>query len=184
MAELAAGDPFAGIDLPGEVGGCRLEGCAPAPITSIAPWPGRKGAADAALRAIGLGFPEPGQVIAAGAARVVWAGRATAFLIGADPPEGLAEHAALTDQGDGWAGLRLSGGAAEAVLARLVPLDLRPGALPPGRAARSLLNHVPCLILREAGTAFELYVFRSMAGTAAHELAEAMRSVAARAALG
>jgi heterotetrameric sarcosine oxidase gamma subunit len=183
VAELLATDAFAGLGLPVALGGCRLEACAPAPITSVAPWPGRDAEADAALRSIGLGFPDPGQVISNGAARAVWAGRATAFLIGADLPEGLAEHAALTDQSDGWAGLRLTGDKAEAVLARLVPLDLRPGAMPPGRAARSLLNHMPCLILRETEAAFEIHVFRSMAGTAVHELHEAMRSVAGRAAI-
>jgi heterotetrameric sarcosine oxidase gamma subunit len=183
VAELIATDAFAGLDLPITAGACRLEACAPAPITSVSPWPGRIQAADAALRAVGLAFPRPGQVVAAGSTRAVWAGRATAFLIGPAPPEGLADHAALTDQGDGWAGLRLTGEAAETVLARLVPLDLRPAALAPGQAARSLLNHVPCLILREAETAFDLYVFRSMAGTTVRELGEAMRGVAARAAL-
>ena len=35
--------------------------------------------------------------------------------------------AAVTDQSDAWAGLRLAGDAAREVLARLVPLDLGPG---------------------------------------------------------
>ena len=183
MADLKATDPFAGLGLPITAAGFRLEPCAAGPITAVAPFPGRVEKADALLRAIGLGFPQPGQVIAAGAARAVWAGRTTAFLMGAAPPEGLAENAALTDQGDGWAGLHLTGEGAETVLARLVPLDLRPGPFPPGSAARSLLNHMPCLILRVTVAAFEIYVFRSMAGTAVHDLAEAMRGVTARAAV-
>jgi len=183
VADLFETDGFAGLGLPTVLGACRMEACAPVPITAVAPWPRRQESADAALRRIGLGFPQPGQVISNGSARAAWAGRETAFLFGAPAPEGLNEHAALTDQSDGWAGLRLSGEAAEAVLARLVPLDLRAGGLASGQAARSLLNHVPCLILREAATVFELYVYRSMAGTAVHDLTEAMRSVAARAAL-
>ena len=65
------------------------------------------------------------------------------------------------------------------VLARLVPLDLDPARFPAGSAARSLLRHVPLLLLaREAG--FDLLVPRSYARTAVHELAAAMRAVAAR----
>jgi heterotetrameric sarcosine oxidase gamma subunit len=183
VADLVETDAFSGLELPFSAGDCRLEACAPAPIVAVAPWPGRREATDAALRGIGLAFPQPGRVIASGSARAVWAGRETAFLFGVPAPEGLEEHAALTDQSDGWAGLRLSGGASEAVLARLVPLDLRAAALAPGRAAHSLLNHMPCLIVRDAVTVFEIHVYRSMAGTAVHELSEAMRDVAARAAL-
>ncbi len=183
MAELSVTDPFAGLGLPIMAGRCRLDPCAPDTIISIAPFPGHVASVDAVLRGIGLGFPKPGTVAAAGSVRAVSAGRATAFLMGGPLPEGLQEHAALTDQGDGWAGLHLAGEAAEAVLARLVPLDLRPTTFPPAASARSLLNHMPCLLLRVTQTAFELYVFRSMAGTAVHELTEAMRSVAARSAV-
>lgn len=183
MADLTVTDPCAGLGLPITSGGCRLDSCAPGPIWSIAPYPGRAPAADVALKALQLGFPAPGQVIAGGAARAVWAGRETAFLIGVAPPAGLEAQAALTDQSDGWAGVSLSGEGAVAVLARLLPLDLRTDPFPPGRSARSLLNHMPCLVVRVTDAAFELYVFRSMAGTAVHELAEAMRGVAARAAI-
>jgi heterotetrameric sarcosine oxidase gamma subunit len=183
VADLSVSDPFAHHGLPIVAEGFRLEASAVGPIASVAAYPGRIPQADAALRDIGLGFPKPGRVIGQGAARAVWAGRATAFLMGVAPPAELAENAAVTDQSDGWAGLRLTGSAAEAVLARLVPLDLRPAAFARGSSARTLLNHMPCLILREAETAFELFVFRSMAGTAVHELAEAMRGVAARTAL-
>jgi heterotetrameric sarcosine oxidase gamma subunit len=125
-------------------------------------------------------FRQPGKMIVSGSARIIWAGRETAFLMGVAPPEGLQSEAALTDQSDGWAGLHLRGSGAEAVLARLVPLDLRLSAFAVHDAARTLLNHMPCLIFRPAETAFDVYVFRSMAGTAVHELTEAMRGVAAR----
>ena len=183
MVDLSETAAFAGQALPIEAGDCRLAACGWQAITAIAPWPGHHGAVDAALRGLGLGFPAAGEMIVAGKARAVWAGRETAFLMGEDAPRSLAEHAALTDQGDGWAGLHLSGAGAAATLARLVPLDLRLSAFPAGSVARSLLNHMPCLILRPAPEAFEVYTFRSMAGTAVHELAEAMHGVAARAAL-
>ena len=69
------------------------------------------------------------------------------------------------------------------MLARLVPLDLAPDAFPAGSAARSLLRHLPLLLVR-AGDGFELLVPRSYAATAVRELAEAMRGVAARAGIG
>nr|WP_209427630.1 sarcosine oxidase subunit gamma [Pararhodobacter sp. SW119] len=162
------------------MGECRLATCAPQLITSVAPRNGREAAVDAVLRDFELGFPTPGKMIVSGSARIIWAGRETAFLMGVEPPAGLRLEAALTVQSDGWAGLHLTGSGAEAVLARLIPLDLRLSTFAVHDVARTLLNHMPCLIFRPAKTAFEIYVFRSMAGTAVHELTEAMRSVAAR----
>lgn len=154
-----------------------------APVTSVAPFAGREKAVAAALKKLGLGWPDPGRSCRAGGAACLWSGRGQAFLLGA-PPEGLAGLAALTDQSDGWARMRLQGPAAEAVLARLVPLDLRVAAFPEGAVARSGLNHMPVVLLREGPEAFQIMVFRSMAGSAVHELASAMKATAARAALG
>ena len=134
----------------------------PGRMTSVAPFPGQEGAVNTALAAIGLGFPAPNRLIAGAAAQIVWTGRAQAFLIGADCPD-LTGLAATTDQGDGWVALRLTGPAAPDVLARLVPLDLREGAFPPGQAARSGLNHMPLILWRDAD-GFILMTFRSMAG--------------------
>jgi sarcosine oxidase subunit gamma len=159
-------------DLPGS---SRIEALPQGRILSIAPYPGRE---DEAARLLGA-FPAPGEVHVLGAARLVWAGRGMAFLF--DPAEGQGEGldgiAAITDQSDGWAGLRLSGPDAEEVLARLVPLDL--AQMPPRTSARSLLNHLPLLLIRE-DEGFEVWSYRSMAGTLLHELASAMRGVAAR----
>jgi sarcosine oxidase subunit gamma len=113
--------------------------------------------------------------------RLIWAGFGLWLLQAADPGERLAGLAAVTDQSDAWCGLALSGPAAPEVLARLVPLDLDPAAFTPGAAARSLLRHVPLLIV--AGDGFELFVPRSYGRTAVGDLVAAMRGVAARAAL-
>lgn len=112
-----------------------------------------------------------------GDARVIWTGRGQWFVMG-DRPEG----GAVTDQSDGWVGFRLAGAAAADVLMRLVALDLRLSAFPVGSAARSGLNHMPMVLLREEG-GFALLTFRSMARTAWHEIAEAMARVDARARL-
>jgi sarcosine oxidase subunit gamma len=168
--------PVAGLPLPLELGAARLTALPMGTLHAIAPWPGAERAVADRLG----GFPEPGQVIDTASGRLAWSGRAAALLFGAAPD--LAGLAAVTDQSDGWAGVRLDGADAVAVLARLVPLDL--AALVPPAAARSQLNHLPLLLVHPAPEMFELWSYRSMAGTLVHELEAAMRGVAARRARG
>ncbi len=150
----------------------------PGPMTSIAPFAGREGAVHDALAVLGLGFPAPNQSLTGPTASIVWTGRAQAFLIGAEAPA-LAGLAATTDQGDGWVALCLSGPAAAEVLMRLVPLDLRVAAFPPGAVARSGLNHMPLILWRREAD-FLVMTFRSMARTAWHEVETAMEMLEAR----
>lgn len=154
------------------------------PIWSIAPYRGQAAALSAALTAAhGLPFPAPGALLSKEGACIAWSGLDQAFLIGVAADPALASHAALTDQSDAWVRLILSGPMARDVLARLVPIDLSPSACPPGSARRTLLGHMPALILQRSGDDFEILLFRSMAGTAVAELAGVMKMVAARAAL-
>ncbi len=177
MADLQATPAVTG--LPVTLGGVSLSLIDPAPVTSVAPYPGAD--PDPALSALGLRFPAPGDVSGQGAVRLAWAGREMAFLIGAPAPDGLDKQAALSDQSGGWVWVRLAGGGARDVLARLTPLDLRESGLPVGGAARAQLGHMQALILRPLPDAYEIAVFRSMSGTLVHEITEAMRSVCARA---
>jgi sarcosine oxidase subunit gamma len=181
VPELIAKSALAGT-APVTRAGTTLAEATLGPVTSVAPYPGREKKVNAALKPLGLSFPAPNTQSAKGAARLLWAGRDMAFLIGADAPDGLSEHAALTDQTDGWAVLSLTGPAATDALMRLVPLDLRERAFPVGRTTRAPLNHMQMQITRMAPEAFELMVFRSMARTAWHELAEALEMLHARAA--
>jgi len=179
VAELIALSPLAG-HLPLTVGQFLLTEAYLGPIHSVAPLPGRRAALDAALLAAGLVFPAPCEIREGTGCRLVWAGRDLAFLMGAAPTEAVCAAAAVTEQTDGWAALRLAGPGIADVLARLVPIDCREGALPPGRAARTQINHMPGLLLREGAEAIVLMTFRSMAATLVHEVAEAARRVAAR----
>lgn len=179
MPELIAKAPLPGQG-PVTKAGVTLAPVDPGAIWSIALRPGAAKAADKLLNPMGLAFPGPGEWRAGkDGARIAWTGRDQAFLIGAEPPEGIAAAAAVTDQSDGWACLSLTGPGTAEVLARLVPVDLREGAFPPGRAIRAPLNHMSAIILRTAG-GVELFVFRSMARTAWHELAEVLDRLEAR----
>lgn len=183
MSSLASLTPCAGL-LPLTIGGLELAEVDPGRVTQIAPLRGHEAEVAAALKAMGLGWPAPGRSHAKAKAEAeaacLWAGRDQAFLIGADP-SALADIAALVDQSDGWAVMRLSGGDANEALARLIPIDL--ADLGRGQVARSLLGHMMTLLRRTGPKEIEIWVFRSMAATAVHEIATAMRSLAARAAL-
>lgn len=178
MASLIESHPLEGR-VPLLAGGQRLVAADPGRVTSVMPFAGQDRAVAAALKKLGLGWPEPNRSRSAGAATCLWTGRNQAFLCGADPGE-LDGAAALSDQSDGWAVLRLEGPRAAEVLARLVPVDLRPGSFAPGHVARTGLGHIATILHRTPAGAFEIWVFRSMAETAVHELHEAMISVAAR----
>ena len=178
MASLIETNACDGL-LPISVGRAEMAECTAERITSVAPFKGRTRALGTGLKALGLGWPAPGTSQTSKAGSILWTGADQAFLIGADPA-GLGASAALTDQSDGWARMRLAGPDAEKVLARLVALDLRTAACPVGEVRRSGLNHMPMVLWRSGEDAFEIFVFRSMAATAVHEMAAAMRAVAAR----
>jgi sarcosine oxidase subunit gamma len=168
--------------LPLKVGAASLQELAPDRITSVAPFNGKHRAVGTALKAQGLGWPAPGRSLVKGDASCLWTGRGQAFLIGADP-EGLTGLAALTNQTDAWARLCLEGASAEAVLARLVPVDVGKTAFPINSVARTGLGHMMAILHRTGVEQFQVMVFRSMAATAVHELGRAMSTLAARAAV-
>lgn len=148
-------------------------------MTSISPFPGAMDAVNAKLEPLGVSFPAPNRQSTGPAARLLWTGRDQAFLSGAPAPD-LTGLAATTDQGDGWATITLAGPLATDTLARLIPLDLREASFAIGQTARSGLNHMSAILTRTGPAAWEVMVFRSMARTAWHELAEALEMQAAR----
>lgn len=179
MASLIERSACEGL-LPRFVGETNLSELPFARLTSLAPLKGKARPLAAALKEMGLGWPKPGQSLAGAGGAVLWTGRDQAFLIGADPAP-LRGLAATTDQSDGWARTRLKGPRAEAVLARLVPLDLRRAVFPDGAVARSALGHMMTILTRSGGDSFDIMVFRSMAASAVHEIVVAAEAVAARA---
>lgn len=181
MASLIARTPFDGL-LPLSHGSVTAVEVDPGRITSVTPHAGQADAVSAALKtATGCALPPVGAFVAAKGTRVSWSGLDQWFVMAPAPVE--VPGAALVDQSDAWAAVALSGDGVRDVLHRLVPIDLRPDVFEVGHAARTVLGHMSCLLLRVEADRYEALVFRSMAASAAHDLDRAMRMVAARAAL-
>ncbi|MEJ6402560.1 sarcosine oxidase subunit gamma [Yoonia sp. 2307UL14-13] len=177
MVKLLPLSPSANL-LPREVGGIALEEVVLDRILSVAPFRGQAKATSAALKnQIGLGLSAVGRATSNRRARVLWAGHRI-WLVTAEVT--LDGFAAVSDQSDAWAITRASGAGVEDMLARLVPMDLRPSAFRNGHTARTMLRHMSVSITRVGAQAFEIMAMRSMAGTLVHELESAARGVAAR----
>ena len=177
MNKLIATPACEGL-LPLTIGALTVVEADVGPVTSVTPF---EGASNAAFgRALGLPFPAPNQSTGDGDVRCVWSGRGEALLIGAAPSPALAAHAAVVDQSDAWAFVRLSGRGGADVLARLVPVDMRLSAFPVGATARTLLGHMNASITCTADDTYLIAVFRSMAATLVHDLTTALEAVAAR----
>lgn len=172
MVELVARGPADGL-VPHSVGDNVLSAPDPGRLTWIAAGAGQEKALAAALRkTIGLGWPAPGRMISKGDARIAWFGERQALLIGPAAPR--LDGAAVSEQSDGWTLLRLEGSGAREILMRVSPLDLRAGKFGAGRAARSLVIHVPVMLLGMPGGSFDMLVPRSMTGTVLADVIRAM----------
>lgn len=181
MASLIARSPFDGL-LPLSHGSVTAVEVDPGNITAVTPFAGQADAVSSALKtATGCTLPPVGTFVAAKGTRIAWSGLDQWFVMGAAPVE--VAGAAAVDQSDAWAAFALSGDGVRDVLSRLVPIDLRPDVFAIGHAARTLLGHMSCLLMRVEADRYEALVFRSMAASATHDLDRAMRMVAARAAL-
>lgn len=180
MVELIAKAPLEGFE-PLTVGTATLSEKDLGVLTSVAPYKGQiKALGEALKKAHGMAWPAPNRATGKTDARAIWFGREMAFLAGPVPDPSLAQYAALTDQSDAWTCLQLTGAAAEDILARLVPVDMRASAFKRGHTARSKVQHMNGSITRTGSETFLIMVFRSMAKTLLHDLQRAMESVAAR----
>ncbi len=180
MADLMAKSPCEGL-LPLSFGDVSLSEMDMTHLTSLAAYKGQDKAFSEALKtAHGMAGPGVNRATGKEGARAIWFGQGQVMLVGPEPVPALSEYAAMTDQSDAWAVLRLEGQGVEDVLARLVPLDLRQTAFKRGHTARSQLQHMMVSVTRVGDSAFMILAFRSMAKTLVHDLETAMRGVAAR----
>lgn len=180
MADLVAKSPCEGL-LPLQIGGIGLREVDLGHLTTVAPFAGQQEKLDQLLKAAhGVGYPAPNRSQTVAESRILWFGRDMALLAGPQPDPSLSQAAALTDQSDAWASVVLEGAGADEVLARLVPVDLRPAHFQPGHTCRTTLGHMHASVTRISDTALQVLVFRSMVVTMADELRHAMEAVAAR----
>jgi heterotetrameric sarcosine oxidase gamma subunit len=84
--------------------------------------------------------------------------------------------ASISDQTDGYAVLRLSGPQVRNALSKLIPVDVHPRAFRSGDAASTVAAHIGVTIWRldsdDDAPIFEIAVFRSLAASFWHALAE------------
>ncbi|WP_299851237.1 sarcosine oxidase subunit gamma [uncultured Roseovarius sp.] len=180
MVDLSANSPCAGL-LPLTIGSVTLSEATPGTLTSIAPYNGQDKALSAALKSLhGMAAPAPNRATGKEGARAIWFGQRMILLQGPPPDPGLAKHAALTDQSDAWAVVRLEGAGAADTLARLTPIDLRDSQFKRGHTARTELRHMMSGITRLGPNSYQIMVFRGFAQTLVHDLKTAMQGVAAR----
>ncbi len=75
----------------------------------------------------------------------------------------LGSTAYVTDQSDSWAILHMAGAGVRAALERICSLDLNDEAFPRGRVARTVMEHLAAIILRDGADSFQLMSPRSSA---------------------
>lgn len=91
--------------------------------------------------------------------------------------QSLGDAASVSDQSDGLAVLRLTGGSVRDLLARLVPIDVHERAFQVGDVASSVAGHIGVTLWRledahDGTAAFEIAVYRSFAASFAGLLRE------------
>jgi heterotetrameric sarcosine oxidase gamma subunit len=85
----------------------------------------------------------------------------------------IGDHAAVADQSDGYAVLRISGGNAWAVFEKGLGIDLDPRIFGPDSVASTTCSHIGVTIWRtDATSTYHVALFRSFAGSFWHWLEE------------
>lgn len=82
----------------------------------------------------------------------------------------LSDTAYLTDQSDSWAMVRISGERSREALERICPLDLDPDVFGIGSVARTVMEHLGVIIVREDDCTFLLMSARSSAASFWHAI--------------
>ena len=167
--------------------GVRLASAPPRSIVSVALDPQASEARDAAERGLGAPLPAIGRTASSdfrGGSTLVglqtdqWLvltpeGDAPAAIV----REAVGQAPAVTDQSDAWTGLVLEGPRASVALERTCRLDLHPEAFAPGHAARTAMEHMAVILVRESIERFALFTPRSSEASFAHAMTVSVRAV-------
>ena len=92
--------------------------------------------------------------------------------------DALGPAAYVTDQSDSWAMLRIAGAGVRAALERICMLDLDDAAFPEGRVARTVMEHLAVIVLRDGPDSFLLTSPRSSAGSFLHAVEVSVENTA------
>ncbi|WP_419913224.1 sarcosine oxidase subunit gamma [Hoeflea sp.] len=177
MPSLTANSPLDGFRQ--DFDGIEIAEVLDLAIVSIATPQGREAElASAVSEAYGIALPAVGTSIKAGSAEIRFLGLQpgqcfSVFERQDDRPvetitRKLSDSGYFTDQSDSWAVLRLSGERSREALERICPLDLHPGKFEPGAVARTAMEHLGVIILRDEDNAFMLFSARSSAPSFLH----------------
>jgi len=157
-------------------------------IVSIAtPLGGEQALADALKNSFGADVPETGRLTASGDGKIRFLGMGPGQVFAVfnhDGPdaearlaETLADTAYTTDQTDVWVALRVAGDEVTAVLERICPLDLHADAFPADRCARTVMEHMAAIILKDGEDGFILLTARSSARSFLHAVEVSVENV-------
>ncbi len=171
-----------------EFDGVRLSEQPETAIVSIAvPRGGRAALAEAFRTGLGVDLPAPGtSVLSKDGAKRVFRMAPDQFFVVFDhdkPDAARAVDAALggttyvTDQTDVWVTFRIDGPAAISALERICPIDLNAHAFPEGRVARTVMEHLGTIILRDGADTFTIFSARSSARSFLHAVQTSIRNV-------
>jgi sarcosine oxidase subunit gamma len=135
---------------------------------------GRAGDLTAAIRSLyGLDLPTTPKRVEQGGLAVIWSGPGHWLAVAEDGcdlarelTEAASAFAAVSDQSDGLAVLRISGPRARDALIKGVGLDLHPRAFAPGDAAVTVIAHIGAQLWQlDDRPTYEIAIYRSFAGS-------------------
>ncbi len=166
------------------IGGIRLRECPDLALVSLALPRGREAEAKLAISsAFGLNLPGPGQSVTSGTHRLIWMAPAQMMLVFADdspiaePGVGAALKGTCytTSQTDGWVVMSISGPDVRKALNRLCPIDLHETAFPIDAVARTVMEHMGAMVLRDGSESFLLFSASSSAVSFLQAVEESIR---------
>ena len=158
-------------------------------LVSVAiPKDGETALADAVQQAYAVALPEVGSSTQSsdGTVRLLGLQRDQIWLLFVHGGDGAAGKTAgqlgpagyYTDQSDGWAMLRVTGPGSRAALERICMLDLSADKFEVGAVARTVMEHLGTIILREDSDTFLLLSPRSSAASFLHAVETSITNVA------
>lgn len=158
-------------------------------VSAAVPRGGDEAFAAALERGFGAARPAPGHSVLGArlTTRILGMQPDQVFILFEPPDPGqpvqtvvatIGPAAYVTDQSDSWAVLQMSGSGTRVALERICPLDLDDEAFPEGRVARTVMEHLAVIILRDGPDSFLLMSPRSSALSFRHAVELSVENVA------